>query len=105
MIPRYLGRPSRHLNASVSKCRRHLSSSATRAALPRVPLYIGGRAVESSSVGTVTNCHAKTGEKSCEVVVAGEEETYNAIRSSKEAFGVWRDTQPYERRKILLKAR
>jgi benzaldehyde dehydrogenase (NAD) len=28
---------------------------------------------------------------------------HDAIRSSKEAFGVWRDTQPYERRKILLK--
>lgn len=68
---------------SSTKCiatsKRHLSTSVIRSAsagsLPKVPLYIGGRAIESSSGGTITNYHSKTGEKTCEVVVAGEEET------------------------------
>lgn len=30
---------------------------------------------------------------------------YEAIKSSKEAFGIWRDKKPDERRKILLDVR
>lgn len=56
---------------------RHLSTSPLRYSgrLPRVPLYIGGKAIDTSSGGTVTHYHAKTGKESCEVVMAGEEET------------------------------
>ncbi len=43
--------------------------------LPVVPLWIGGEAVSSSSAGTIMARHAKTRRESCEVVMAGEEET------------------------------
>lgn len=41
-----------------------------------VPLWIDGKAVASSSAGTVSHSHAKTGQPSAEVVMAGEKETW-----------------------------
>jgi hypothetical protein len=43
--------------------------------VPTVPLWIDGEAISSSSGGTVRIRHSKTREESCEVVLAGEEET------------------------------
>lgn len=43
--------------------------------ISRVPLWIGGKQVTSTSRGTITHKHPRTGQKSCEVVIAGELET------------------------------
>lgn len=41
----------------------------------RVPLWIGGKQVALTSSGTTIHKHPRTGQKSCEVVIAGELET------------------------------
>lgn len=41
----------------------------------RVPFWIGGKQVASTSLGTTLHKHPRTGQKSCEVVIAGEQET------------------------------
>lgn len=41
----------------------------------QVPLWIGGKQVTSTSRGTTIHKHPRTGQKSCEVVIAGELET------------------------------
>ncbi|KAK8853148.1 hypothetical protein IAR55_003849 [Kwoniella newhampshirensis] len=96
-------RRTAHASVSFSSVtiRRHTSSSSTR--LPLVPLWIAGGPVTSSSRTTVITRHSKTRKDSCEVVVAGEEETIRAIRESRKAFQTWRDVSGWERRKILGK--
>ncbi|WWC91631.1 uncharacterized protein L201_006577 [Kwoniella dendrophila CBS 6074] len=77
------------------------SSSINQSNLPVVPLWINGQAVTSSSSESVIHKHSKTGEESCKVVVAGEEETKQAIEGSRKAFEQWRDVNGWERKGIL----
>ncbi|WVQ79207.1 hypothetical protein IAT38_001303 [Cryptococcus sp. DSM 104549] len=92
---------SRHLPVLRRRATRGFASSAQ---LPIVPLWIGGERVSSSSAGTVTHRHTKTRDPSCAVVVAGEDETNQAVRASWEAFKTWREVSAWERRSILSKA-
>nr|XP_031860470.1 uncharacterized protein CI109_004081 [Kwoniella shandongensis]KAA5527542.1 hypothetical protein CI109_004081 [Kwoniella shandongensis] len=82
---------------------RWLSTSST-SDRPLVPLWISGEAVTSSSGGTTSVRHSKTRRESCEVVLAGKEETTRAIRESRRAFVSWRDVSGWERKAILSKA-
>ncbi|OXG35780.1 aldehyde dehydrogenase [Cryptococcus neoformans Bt120] len=70
----------------------------------QVPLWIGGKQVTSTSRGTTIHKHPRTGQKSCEVVIAGELETREAIRHSREAYKSWGMVSGWERRSVLQNA-
>lgn len=61
------------------QCRNFSISRPRRSDLPKVPLWINGEAVSTSSAGTARTRHSKTREESCQVVLAGEQETYASV--------------------------
>ncbi|WWC71941.1 uncharacterized protein I206_105900 [Kwoniella pini CBS 10737] len=80
---------------------RSFATTARRTNLPVVPLWINGQASTSSSGGSVTHKHPKSARETCEVIVAGEDETNQAILDSKRAFEDWRNVNGWERKGIL----
>ncbi|WRT70300.1 uncharacterized protein IL334_007298 [Kwoniella shivajii] len=77
------------------------TSNVNNGSLPLVPLWINGQSTTSSTGGTVIHKHPKTGKETCEVTVAGEQETKEAIEGSKKAFEEWKDVSGWERKGIL----
>ncbi|WVW86088.1 hypothetical protein I302_108127 [Kwoniella bestiolae CBS 10118] len=85
----------------VLQTRRLTSDLAPQSGRAVVPLWINGESLKSSTGRTVVHKHSKTGEETCEVVVAGKEEVDQAINSSKLAFQDWRNVNGWERKGIL----
>ncbi|ORY33513.1 putative aldehyde dehydrogenase [Naematelia encephala] len=94
---------SRHTTSRLWQTRRYLSTSLSRAALPKVPLWIRGKAVETSSGGTEIHLHSQTRQEACQVVLAGQTETDLAIRDSQRAFVEWKAHSGWDRRAILTR--
>jgi len=69
----------------------------------RAPLWIGGRAFETGREILSVNPN-RTAEVAAVAASAGRAEAESAVAAAREAFPAWRDTDPQERAKILLRA-
>ena len=79
--------------------------SATNAAtnIPNVPLYIGGKAVQSASSEWRDVLNPATQEVVARVPFATKAEVDHAVANAKQAFASWRNTSLAQRMRIMLK--
>jgi hypothetical protein len=84
-----LARPSRSRAPTSLQALARGFGSTPPARIPKIPLWINGKALTMSSGGSVTVRHSKTRQPSCELVVAGEEETWVDLGSSSCGYRLW----------------
>lgn len=66
--------------------------------------YIGGKYVSNQSGETFSTCYPGTGEKICDVEIAGPAEIDAAVSAAKQAFETWSTMPAAERGNILRRA-
>ena len=71
--------------------------------LPRRDLLVGGERIVPEGGEYVETVNPATGDAFAKVAVAGETDVDRAVRTAREAFPNWRDTDPAERGRILYR--
>jgi len=71
--------------------------------IPNVPLYIGGKAVQSTTTEWRDVLNPATQEVVARVPFATKEEVDHAVANAKQAFAGWRNTSLAQRMRIMLK--
>ena len=90
------------LRSFVPRGIRRLSTGA-KGSIPRVPLLINGKFVESKSEVWYDVANPATQEVLAQVPQATSAEMNAAVAAAKEAFGTWRYVTPSERQRVLFR--
>jgi len=76
---------------------------AASSSVPTVPLYIGGKFVESKATDHVPVINPATQEVVSRVPIATPDELQSAVDAAADAFQTWRDVTPSDRQRVMFR--
>ncbi|MFT3866528.1 MAG: aldehyde dehydrogenase family protein [Solirubrobacterales bacterium] len=80
-----------------------MSANASAAELLPTELIIDGASLDSASGGVYEHVNPATGSAQATIPMAGVEEVDRAVASARAALPAWRDWNPVERRRVLMR--
>nr|WP_321510306.1 CoA-acylating methylmalonate-semialdehyde dehydrogenase [uncultured Hyphomonas sp.] len=73
--------------------------------MKRIPHFIDGSAVESTTENVLTVMNPATGEQTASVPIATPDEVEAAVNAARKAFPAWSETTPIKRARIMFRFR